>query len=151
MLLVNVVGCLYLQVFGAVWNGERCACFDPLCSPVSLLFVPCDPNSGVSKLARLRSVLDKTVGELENYFSSERETNTDRKGPYWTFGDCLKYNPKLMLIDWLYKATLDGKVEVVVKFVWVIMAKLSIFFLLIKVLHPNSSSVAYYLVGGMLW
>ena len=82
VLLVNIVGCHYLQVFGAVWNGERCACFDSFCSPVSLLFVPCDPNSGVSKLARLLSVLDKTMGELENYFSSERETNTDRKGPY---------------------------------------------------------------------
>lgn len=76
MRLVNVVSCHYLQVFGAVWNGEKCASFDPLCSPVSLLFVPHDPNYGVLKLARLLSVLDKTMGELKNYFDSEGETDT---------------------------------------------------------------------------
>lgn len=40
MLLVNVVGCHHLQVFGATWNGERCMCVDPLYPPISLLFVP---------------------------------------------------------------------------------------------------------------
>lgn len=33
MLLVSVVGCHYLQVFGAVWNGSR-VCVDPLSDPV---------------------------------------------------------------------------------------------------------------------
>ena len=60
MLLVNIVGCHHLQVFGVTWNGERCMCVDPLYSPVSLLFVPRDPVKGVSKLARLLSVMDNT-------------------------------------------------------------------------------------------
>ncbi len=59
MLLVSVVGCHYFQVFGAVWNGERCVCVDPLGSPASLLFVPRDPHNGVLKLARLLSMIDK--------------------------------------------------------------------------------------------
>ena len=58
--LGSVVGCHYLQVFGAVWNGAKCVCIDPLCSPFSMLFVPCDPNHSVSKLARLLYVIDKT-------------------------------------------------------------------------------------------
>ena len=64
MLLANVVGCHHLQVFGVTWNGGRCMCVDPLYSPVSLLFVPRDPVKGVSKLARLLSVMDKTMNEL---------------------------------------------------------------------------------------
>ena len=39
-------------------------CVDPLYSPVSLLFVPRDPVKGLSKLARLLSVMDKTMNEL---------------------------------------------------------------------------------------
>ena len=62
--LVNIVGYYHLQVFGVTWNGERCICVDPLYSPVSLLFVPRDPVKGVSKLARLLSVMDKTMNEL---------------------------------------------------------------------------------------
>ena len=77
MLLVSVVGCHYLQVFGAVWNGQRCVCIDPLCSTISLVFVPCDPNNGVPKLARLLSVINKTMGELTKYYDKpieDRET-----------------------------------------------------------------------------
>ena len=58
MLLATVVGCHYFQVFGAVWNGSV-VCIDPLCSPVSFLFVPRDPNHGVSKTARLLSAVIK--------------------------------------------------------------------------------------------
>ena len=56
MLLVTVVGCFYFQVFGAVWNGGV-ACIDPLCSPVSLLFVPRDPSNSVANLARVLSAI----------------------------------------------------------------------------------------------
>ena len=119
MLLVSVVGCHYIQVFGAVWNGQRCACIDPLCSPLSLVFVPRDPNNGVSKLAQLLSVIDKTMGELTNYYDKpikNRETNS--RGPYWTDDGRLEYKGKLMKsINWLFEATLDGQQKVVVKFV----------------------------------
>ena len=73
MLLVSVVGCHYLQVFGAVWNGHRCVCIDPLCSTISLVFVPCDPNNGVSKLVRLLSVINKMMGELTKYYDKPIE------------------------------------------------------------------------------
>ena len=111
MLLVSVVGCHYLQVFGATWNGHKCVCIDPLCSPISLLFVPRDPNDGVLKLARLLSVMDKTMGELT------KEDGIDARGPYWTYNGRLKYNKNLKSLSWLFEATLDGKDEVVVKFV----------------------------------
>ena len=118
MLLVSVVGCHYLQVFGAVWNGERCMCVDPLCSPISLLFVPRVPNNGVSKLAQLLSVIDKTMGELKEYYDKPMvEGETDIRGPYWTGNGHLEYNSRLSnSVMWLFEATLDGN-EVVVKFV----------------------------------
>lgn len=56
--VASVVGCHYLQVFRAVWNGAMCVCIDPLCSPFSMLFVPCDQNHSVSKLAHLLYVID---------------------------------------------------------------------------------------------
>jgi len=34
VLLISVIGCHYLQVFGATWYGDS-VCVDPLCSPVS--------------------------------------------------------------------------------------------------------------------
>ena len=46
MLLISVIGCRYLQVFGATWYGDSVR-VDPLCTPVSLLFVPRDPINGV--------------------------------------------------------------------------------------------------------
>ena len=86
MLLVNVIGCHHLQVFGVTWNGERCMCVDPLYSPVSLLFVPRDPVKGLSKLARLLSVMDKTMNELvvEYYHKPIEERERDNRGPHWT-------------------------------------------------------------------
>ena len=50
MFLVSVVGCHYPQVFGAAWDGNS-VCVDPLCSPLSLLYVPHDPNNGIKKVA----------------------------------------------------------------------------------------------------
>lgn len=35
-----------------------CVCIDPLCSPFSMLFVPCDQNHSVSKRAHLLYVID---------------------------------------------------------------------------------------------
>ena len=46
MPLISVVGCYYLQVFGAAWNGGQ-VCVDPLCRPVSLLFLTHDPMHGI--------------------------------------------------------------------------------------------------------
>ena len=66
MLLISVVGCHYLQVFGAVWNGDH-ICVDPLCSPVSLLFVPRNPNGGVAKVARVLAAIKSTVTKLQQY------------------------------------------------------------------------------------
>ena len=73
MLLATVVGCHHFQVFGAAWNGSV-VCIDPLCSPVSLLFVSRDPNHGVSKtaLARLLSAMCFTVDELKSIISAQR-------------------------------------------------------------------------------
>ena len=58
MLLISVVGCHYLQVFGAVWFRAKCVCMDPLASPLSLLYVPRDPTYGVSKVARVLAAID---------------------------------------------------------------------------------------------
>lgn len=88
MLLVSVVGCHYLQVFGAVWNGQRCACMDHLCSPLSLVFVLRDPNYGVLKLAQLLSVIDKTMAELTKYCEN---TETNSSEPYWTDNNSIEY------------------------------------------------------------
>ena len=117
MFLVSVVGCHHLQVFGAVWNGQKCVCIDPLCSPLSLLFVPRDPTNSVSKLARLLSVLDKTLGELRDYYDKPLE-HTDNRGPYWTYNGRLEYERNLTKsVHWLFEATLDGRQKIVVKFV----------------------------------
>ena len=117
MLLGSVVGCHYLQVFGAVWNGERCVCVDPLGSPASLLFVPRDPHNGVLKLARLLSMIDKiSHGLMEYYNKPDEERRTNKRGPYWTDDGHLTYIQKLAEVNWLYEATRDDGVEVV-KFV----------------------------------
>ncbi len=111
MLLVSVVGCHYFQVFGAVWNGEKCVCVDPLGSPASLLFVPRDPHNGVLKLARLLSMIDKISHGLTEYYNKpdeERLANT--RGPYWTDDGHLEYGRKLAEINWLFEATRDDGV-----------------------------------------
>ena len=119
MLLVSVIGCHYLQVFGATWNGERCVCVDPLYSPISLLFVPRDPAKGVSKLARLLCVMDETMNELvgEYYRKPIEERERNSIGPYWTNNGRLEYTKRLTRsVAWLFEGTYDEQ-EVVVKFV----------------------------------
>ena len=103
-------------------------------------------------LARLLSVLDKTMGELKKYYDSMGATNTDSRGPYWTDDGRLEYKGKLLTSNkWLFEATFDGEKRLLSNLFVVTMAKMSTSFLLLIVLHPNSSSVTHYLVGGMLW
>lgn len=89
MLLISVVGCHYLQVFGATWNQGN-VCIDPLCTPVSLLYVPRDPLDGITKTARVLAAIDATVKELKQYYlQSEvaRKVPNNNWGPYFrTFG-----------------------------------------------------------------
>ena len=114
MLLVAVVGCHFLQVFGAAWNGSVVS-HDPLCSPVSLLFVPRDPNHAVSKMAHVLAALHSTVEKLEEYYSrSLTERITLSKGPYFNLGG-LEDKKQMGAIKWLFKAKLNGE-DVVVKF-----------------------------------
>ena len=118
MLLVSVVGCHYLQVFGAVWFGVKYACIDPLCSPLSLLYVPRDPNNGVSKVARLLAAIDLTTSKLVEYYGkSEEERVTNNRWPYWTDSGRLQYEGRLVrTIKWLFEAKHSGKANVIVKF-----------------------------------
>ena len=109
MLLVNVVGCHYLQVFGAVWNGDH-VCVDPLCPPVSLLFVPRDPICGAARMARVLAAIKSTLSKLVQYHRCPDEFN---KGPYWHYKG-LPYR-QMSSIRWLFEAD-DGEQEIVVKF-----------------------------------
>ena len=69
MLLLTVIGCHFWQVFGAAWNGSK-VCINPLCSPVSLLFVPHDPRVQVARTARVLAAIASTVDELKKYYSN---------------------------------------------------------------------------------
>ena len=109
MLLATVVGCHHFQVFGAVWNGSV-VCIDPLCSPVYFLFLPRDPNHGVSKIARVLSAMCSTVDELKKYYECPRKII---KGPY--FCQDLDDMKKMEVLNWLFVAKRNGK-DVVVKF-----------------------------------
>ena len=113
MFLVSIVGCHYLQVFGAVWDGE-CVCVDPLCSPLSLLYVAHDPNDGVMKVARLLSALATAVDKLNKYDKG----TMPKSGPYFnTFNNIeLKNMKKIANKNRVFRATADGT-HVVVKFV----------------------------------
>ena len=121
MLLMSVVGCHYFQVFGAVWNkGDLCV--DPLCSPVSLLFVPCDPAHGVTKTAHVLAALDAAVDKLDHHYQQPKRK--DNHGPYFhSFdGHALVYGKNIGKKDRLFNAKLvresnGAKEEVVVKFV----------------------------------
>ena len=113
MLLVTVVGPHYFQVFGAVWYKEI-VCVDPLCDPVSLLFVRRDPKYGICKVARVLAALHTTVNDLKQYYSSR--ASLCQKGPY--FGQqSYTYGKKIGNRDWLYEAKCKAdKCEIIVKF-----------------------------------
>ena len=87
MLLVSVVGCHYFQVFGAAWNGGV-VCVDPLCPPVSLLYVPHDPTSGILKTARVLAAMHFTVSKLTDYYSPQEDKQP--QGPYFNSSGDLK-------------------------------------------------------------
>lgn len=107
MLLATVVGCHYFQVFGAAWDGSK-VCIDPLCSPVSLLFVPRDPNYGVSKTARLLSAMCSTVDELKKYYECpQRDRTIQKKGPY--FCQDLHDMKQMGRPKWLFEAKHNGE------------------------------------------
>ena len=78
MLLLTVIGCYFLEVFGAAWNGSN-VCIDPLCSPVSLLYIPRDPLAQVARTARVLAAIASTVNELKKYYSNPGSVH---KGPY---------------------------------------------------------------------
>ena len=114
MLLVAMVGGHFLQVFGAAWNGSVVS-HDPLCSPVSLLFVPRDPNHAVSKMAHVLAALHSSVEKLKEYYShSLTEGITLNKGPYFNL-DGLEDKKQMGVVKWLFKAKFNGE-DVVVKF-----------------------------------
>ena len=114
MLLVNVVGCHYIQVFGASWNGGE-ACIDPLCSPLSLLYVPRDPVGGVAKMARLLSAYCSTVSELQQYLL---DPPMPIKGPYYNLDGKLQDMKRMKNGNkWMFEASYEGTTTVVVKFV----------------------------------
>lgn len=112
MLLVNCVGPHYIQIFGITWNGGS-VCVDPLCSPLSLLYVPRDPTGGVAKVARLLYAYCETVTMLEEFV---RNPPIPIKGPYFTWNDKLTSIEKMTTKEWLFQAQYEDKM-VVVKFV----------------------------------
>ena len=145
MLLTTIVGCHYLQVFGAVWNGNH-VCVDPLSGPVSLLPVPKDPRHGHEEVARVLASLSCTVDELHKYYSSYDQ---ESKGPYYrscSLGSL--QNIKKMKTDWLFSAECNG-VMVAVKFVRISYGKVVHELLAGKNLAPKLYSVSP-LPGGWL-
>lgn len=74
MLLLTVIGCHFWQVFGAAWNGSN-VCIDPLCSPVSLLFVPRDPRVQIARTACVPAAIASTVDELKKYYSDSKRVH----------------------------------------------------------------------------
>ena len=57
-------------MFGAAWDGDKRVCVDPLSSPVSLLFVPRDPNHGVSKVAKLLFAMNRAISDLRSHYAT---------------------------------------------------------------------------------
>ena len=114
MFLVSAVGCHYIQVFGAAWDGDS-VCVDPLCSPLSLLYVPHGPNNGIKKVAHLLHALATAVDELKNEYDKGM---MQRTGPYFKIykNTELKNMKTMAKKDRVFQATADGK-SVVVKFV----------------------------------
>ena len=87
MFLISIVGCNFLQVFGAV-HGERDeVLLDPLCDPVSLLHVPDDLLHGEVKVARVLEAIAGAKSELAEYYA-ERHSGVQ---PYYNCDGNLKY------------------------------------------------------------
>ena len=110
MFLVSVVGCYYLQVFGALWH-EGFVCVDPLCPPLSLLFVQHDNTRSKEKLACiLKALYDGTIA-LQT-ISISMEAPPWFSGEALTFVHVIKNKPKIFLA---YDE--NRKQNVIVKFV----------------------------------
>jgi hypothetical protein len=112
MLLVGVVGCHYFQVFGAAWNGGV-VCVDPLCPPVSLLYVPHDPTSGILKTARVLAAMHFTVSKLTDYYSPPEDKQP--QGPYFNSSGDLKSIKQFGESTRMFEAKLFDE-DVIVKF-----------------------------------
>lgn len=112
MLLVAIIGAHYLQVFGSVWTGSK-VCIDPLTRPLSLLFVPRDPDCGVTDIAQVFAAIDSAIPRLEAYYRTPAAYGT--KGPYFLC-DTIRYLNLICDIQWLYSAKMNDK-DVCVKFV----------------------------------
>ena len=80
--LVTVVGCHYLQVFGAIWHNAS-VCVDPLMEPISLLAVPHDPLKGTASLARVFASLEKAHDNLVKYYTSLSPVPPQSSVPYF--------------------------------------------------------------------
>ena len=111
MVLVSIVGPHYLQVFGATWFGDL-VCVDPLCSPVSLLFVPQDPNESTLKLARLFHSLAFLIKKLK---TPSININGEIGAPYYTHDSQLVNVTRMGQNKHVYEATMNGD-QVVLKF-----------------------------------
>ena len=90
MLLVSLVGCHYIQVFGAAWNNNG-VCVDPLSPPVSLLFVPEDPNNGIRTVAQMLTALLHGAQDLKIHYSLPDEQRCRCKWPYFDMNGRLQY------------------------------------------------------------
>ena len=110
MLLLTVIGCHFLQVFGAAWNGGT-ICLDPLCSPASLLYVPRDPRVQVARTARVLAAIASTVDELKKYYSEPGRVPYLREYNSGT----LENVKEMKEIPWLFEGKLKGE-AVVIKF-----------------------------------
>ena len=60
-------------------------CVDPLCPPVSLLYVP---TSGVLTTARVLAAMYSTVTKLKHYYSQPQDERN--QGPYFNSSGDLK-------------------------------------------------------------
>ena len=100
-------------MFGANWYGDS-VCIDPLCSLVSLLFVPCDPINGVAKVACVLNAIKDTIDELMEWYNCPDPIS---KGPYFNDNGKLTEVKRMKQVgfNWLFEAKHEGQ-EVVVKF-----------------------------------
>ena len=112
MLLVAIVGTYYLQVFGSVWSGPK-VCVDQLTRPLSLLFVPRDPDCCVTAIAQVLAAIDAAIPRLEAYYTTPSGYGT--KGPYFSC-DTIHYQECISHCKWLYSAKVNDT-DVCVKFV----------------------------------
>jgi len=111
MFLISIVGCNFLQVFGAIHHGERDeVLLDPLCDPVSLLHVPDDLLHGEVKVARVLEAIAGAKSELAEYYA-EPHSGVQ---PYYNCDGNLQYIKSINRNVWEAKLTKDGVTKSVI-------------------------------------